>query len=112
MVVAVDRYVAEDAVGRIRVDWEPLPSVVGVQQARAAAHAVHPDIPDNVAAHMVQSVGDAPAAIDAAPYTVELALHIERSASMPLEGKGVYTWLHALVWSLSVYSSTQTSSLE
>jgi aerobic carbon-monoxide dehydrogenase large subunit len=110
MVVAVDRYVAEDAVGRIRVDWEPLPAVVGIQQARAAAHAVHPDIPDNVAAHMVQSVGDAPAAIDAAPYTVELALHVERSASMPLEGKGVYARWDADDRSLRVYSSTQTST--
>jgi carbon-monoxide dehydrogenase large subunit len=110
MVVAADRYLAEDAVGRIRVDWEPLPAVVGVQRALAAEHAVHPDIPDNVAAHLVQSVGDAPAAIAAAPYTVELALHIERSASMPLEGKGVYARWDSDDRSLRVYSSTQTST--
>ena len=36
-VVAVDRYVAEDAVSRIRVDYEYLQPVVGIAAARAAA---------------------------------------------------------------------------
>ena len=36
-VVADDRYVAEDAIGRIRVDYETLPPVVGVDAARAAS---------------------------------------------------------------------------
>ena len=37
MVVARDRYTAEDAVERIRVDYDFLPAVVGVAAARAAA---------------------------------------------------------------------------
>src|SRR5690606_20424113 len=110
MVVATDRYIAEDAVSLIRVDWEPLPAVVGLDAAVAAAHAVHADVPDNVAAHMVQEVGDAPAAIDAAPRTLTLNLHVERSASTPLEGKGVYARWDADDRSLRVYSSTQTST--
>jgi aerobic carbon-monoxide dehydrogenase large subunit len=110
MVVAADRYQAEDAVERIRVTWEVLPAVVGVRNARAAVHSVHPDVPDNVSAHMVQSVGDAPAAIDAAPYTLDLDLYVERSASMPLEGKGVYARWDRDDRSLRVYSSTQTST--
>src|ERR687889_2119017 len=40
-VVAVDRYVAEDALDRIRVSYEPLPPVVGIPAARAATHLVH-----------------------------------------------------------------------
>ncbi len=110
MVVATDRYLAEDAVDRIRVEWEELPAVVGVAAARAAAACVHPDVADNVAAHMVQSVGDAAAAIGAAPYTVELQLSVERSASTPLEGKGVYAHWDTDDRSLRVYSSTQTST--
>jgi carbon-monoxide dehydrogenase large subunit len=110
MVVAADRYAAEDAVERIRVSWEPLPAVVGLPAARAARHRVHADVPDNVSAHLVQSVGDAPAAIDAAPYTLDLELYVERSASMPLEGKGVYARWDADDRSLRVYSSTQTST--
>ena len=93
MVVATDRYVAEDACDRIRVDYEALPPVVGLDAARAADHAVHTDVPDNVAAHLVQQVGDLPTAMAEAPRTLTLDLQVERSASMPLEGKGVYaTW--------------------
>jgi CO/xanthine dehydrogenase Mo-binding subunit len=71
---------------------------------------VHEDVPDNVSAHMVQAVGDAPAAIDAAPYSLSLQLHVERSASTPLEGKGVYARWDSDDRSLRVYSSTQTST--
>ncbi len=45
MVVAADRYLAEDAADRIMVDYEPLPAVVGVDAARAAERLVHPDVP-------------------------------------------------------------------
>jgi CO/xanthine dehydrogenase Mo-binding subunit len=110
MVVATDRYIAEDAVSLIRVEWELLPAVVGIEAAVVAEHAVHPDVPDNVAAHMVQEVGDAGAAIDAAPRTLTLQLHVERSASTPLEGKGVYARWDTDDRSLRVYSSTQTST--
>jgi aerobic carbon-monoxide dehydrogenase large subunit len=110
MVVAADRYVAEDAVERIRVEWEVLPAVVGLHAAFAAERTVHSDIPDNVSAHLVQEVGDAPAAIAAAPRQLSLQLHVERSASMPMEGKGVYARWDADDRSLRVYSSTQTST--
>jgi len=110
MVVATDRYAAEDAVERIRVTWEVLPAVVGLAAARAAGATVHEDVPDNVSAHMVQEVGAAPAAIDSAPFSLELKLHVERSASTPLEGKGVYARWDADDRSLRVYSSTQTST--
>jgi CO/xanthine dehydrogenase Mo-binding subunit len=110
MVVATDRYVAEDVVERIRVSYEPLPAVVGIEAALRAADRVHDDVPDNVAAHLVQEVGDARAAIAAAPHRLRLDLDIERSASMPMEGKGVYARWDAADRSLRVYSSTQTST--
>jgi len=110
MVVAVDRYVAEDVAERIRVSYEQLPVVVGIDKALRAEHTVHDDVPDNVAAHMVQETGDARAAIAAAPHRLHLDLDIERSASMPMEGKGVYARWDAADRSLRVYSSTQTST--
>jgi aerobic carbon-monoxide dehydrogenase large subunit len=110
MVVATDRYIAEDAADRIRVEWDVLPAVVGLDAAFAATTSVHQDVADNVAAHMVQEVGDAPAAIDAAPRQLMLQLHVERSASTPLEGKGVYARWDVDDRSLRVYSSTQTST--
>jgi aerobic carbon-monoxide dehydrogenase large subunit len=110
MVVAADRYLAEDAAGAIRVDYEQLPPVVGIEAAREAAHLVHDDVPGNVAANMVQERGDARAAIAAAPHVLELDLAIERSASTPLEGKGVYARWDADDASLRVYSATQAST--
>ena len=110
MVVATDRYLAEDIRDLITVEYEPLPPVVGIPAAREAARAVHPDVPDNIAAHLVQEVGDARAAIAAAPHQLTLDLDIERSASMPMEGRGVYARWDAADRSLRVYSSTQTST--
>ncbi|MGH3385949.1 MAG: aerobic carbon-monoxide dehydrogenase large subunit [Nocardioidaceae bacterium] len=110
MVVATDRYLAEDACQRIRVDYDFLPPVVGIEQSRAADLLVHDDVPGNVSAHMLQEVGDAPAAIDAAPHRLHLDLDIERSASMPMEGKGVYARWDADDRSLRVYTSTQAST--
>jgi carbon-monoxide dehydrogenase large subunit len=109
-VVAEDRYVAEDALALIRVDYEFLPPVVGIEAARSAAHLVHPDVPGNVGARLEQSVGDAPAAIAAAPHRLELDLTVERSASMPMEGRGVVARWDPDQSRLQVWSSTQTST--
>ena len=110
MVVASDRYVAEDVCDRIRVEYDVLPAVVGVRNARDATHLAHADVPGNVAAHLVQEVGDARAAIDAAPHVLELELDIERSACTPLEGRGVYARWDADESRLRLWSSTQTTT--
>ncbi|MBM6402853.1 xanthine dehydrogenase family protein [Phycicoccus sp. CSK15P-2] len=110
MVVARDRYVAEDACGRITVRYETLPAVVGLDLARRGERLVHDDVPGNVAANLRQEVGDVDAAMAAAPNTLTLDLAIERSASMPLEGKGVHARWDTDDGSLRLYSSTQTST--
>jgi carbon-monoxide dehydrogenase large subunit len=109
-VVAEDRYVAEDAVGRIRVGYETLPPVVGIDAARAATHLVHEDVPGNVGARLEQNVGDAPAAIAAAPHRLELDLTVERSACMPMEGRGTVARWDGDTNRLQVWTSTQTST--
>jgi len=110
MVVAADRYLAEDAAELISVDYEPLPAVVGVDAARAAEHLVHADVPGNVAGHLVQQNGDAAAAIDAAPRVLSLDLYVERSASTPLEGRGVLARWDPESRRLRIWTSTQTST--
>jgi CO/xanthine dehydrogenase Mo-binding subunit len=109
MVVARDRYVAEDAAEQVRVTYDPMPAVVGVAEARRAEHLVHDDVPGNVAARHREQVGDVDAALALAPQVLELDLSVERSASMPLEGRGVVSrW--DLDGTVRVYSSTQTST--
>ncbi len=110
IVVAEDRYVAEDAVGLIRVDYEVLPPVVGIDAARRAERLVHDDVPGNVAARLAQANGDAAAAIAAAPHRLSLDLTVERSASMPLEGRGTAARWDPDSGRLQVWSSTQTST--
>src|SRR4051812_25456629 len=110
MVVATDRYVAEDACDRIVVTYEELPVVVGVDAARDARAAVHDDVPDNVAARHHQETGDVEAVLAASPRTMSFTQYIERSASMPMEGRGVHARWDAGDRSLRVYSSTQAAT--
>lgn len=109
-VVADDRYVAEDAVGKIKVSYELLPPVVGIDAARAADRLVHDDVPGNVGARMEQNTGDVEAAMAAAPHRLTLDLTVERSACMPLEGRGTVARWDPDIDRLQVWSSTQTST--
>jgi carbon-monoxide dehydrogenase large subunit len=109
-VVADDRYVAEDAVARIRVSYEYLEPVVGLAAARAARALVHDDVPDNVGARLEQENGDARAAIAAAPHTLSLDLTVERSACQPLEGRGTVARWDPDLGRMTVWTSTQTST--
>jgi len=110
MVIAADRYLAEDAADRIVVSYEPLTAVVGLDAARAADHLVHADVPGNLAARSTQERGDAAAAIASAPHVLELDLEIERSASTPLEGRGVLARWDDQAQRLRMWTSTQTST--
>ncbi len=109
-VVADDRYVAEDAVARIRVSYDYLEPVVGLAAARAARALVHDDVPDNVGARLEQENGDARAAIAAAPHTLSLDLTVERSACQPLEGRGTVARWDPDLGRMTVWTSTQTST--
>ncbi len=109
-VVAEDRYVAEDAVDRIAVSYEFLEPVVGIESALAARVLVHDDVPGNIGARLEQEVGDAAAAVAAAPHRLELDLTIERSACMPLEGRGTVARWDPDINRLQVWTSTQTST--
>jgi carbon-monoxide dehydrogenase large subunit len=109
-VVAEDRYVAEDAVGRIKVTYDVLPPVVGIAAARAADRLVHEDVPGNVGARMEQSTGDVEAALAAAPHRLTLDLDVERSACMPLEGRGTVARWDPDIDRLQVWTSTQTAT--
>lgn len=110
MVVAENRYIAEDAVARIHVTYEFLPPVVGIEAARRAEHLVHDDVPGNRAARFEQSNGDAEAAIAAAPHRLSLDLTVERSACQPMEGRGTVARWDLDSSRLQVWTSTQTST--
>ena len=108
MVVADDRYAAEDAVGLIEVDWEPLAAAVDFRVARSVGQPlVHSDVPNNVAAHLVQIVGDPEGAFRDATHVFEERLFIERSCGSPIEARGVVAVFDPLQQSLTVWDNTQ-----
>ena len=71
---------------------------------------MHHDVPGNVAARLEQSAGDAESAIASAPHRLSLDLTVERSASMPMEGRGTAARWDPDAKRLQVWSSTQTST--
>src|SRR5215213_10142481 len=63
MVLAESRYIAEDALADIQVDYEPLDVVVDLEKAlQPDSSIIHDEIGSNIAAHVVQMKGDYEAA--------------------------------------------------
>src|SRR5438874_9064533 len=107
-VIAESRYVAEDAAELVQVEYEPLPVVITPEAAARAEHLVHADVPGNVAAEMLQEVGDVKKALAGAPHRKRLSLRYERGAASPMEGRAVWArWLSA-ERKLTVFDSTQS----
>ena len=107
-VVAESRNIAEDAAELVQVEYEPLPVVITPEAAAAAHHLVHDDVPGNVAAEMLQEVGDVSAAMTAAPHRKRLHFRFERGAASPMEARAVWARWSESERKLTVYDSTQS----
>src|SRR5947208_3455587 len=107
-VVANDRYIAEDALDLIDVEYEPLPVLHSLEVAIAEdAPLVHEDVPHNIAAHLVQTVGDPDAVFTSAPHVIRETLLMDRGAAMPMECRGVLARWDAHDGMLTCWISTQ-----
>jgi aerobic carbon-monoxide dehydrogenase large subunit len=107
MVVARDRPTAEDALERIRVEYEPLPAAVSLEGAAKGEPLAHLDMADNVAGAITEETGDVAAVFATAPHVFEWELRMERSASMPLEGRAVVARYDELEDRLLLHDATQ-----
>ena len=108
MVVAEDRYLAEDALDGIAVDYEALPPVVDPEAAlEPDAVRVHEDADDNVVFHFDIAKGDVERALETAPHRIEERLHHRRHGGVPMEGRGVVATAEVKPRRLTVWSSTQ-----
>jgi aerobic carbon-monoxide dehydrogenase large subunit len=107
-VVADSRYLAEDAVDLIEVEYAPLPVVTDLGTALTpGGPRVHADVPDNRAARFRQAVGDADAAMARAPRVLRERLTIERSCGSPIETRGLAAHWDPRQLVLRVWDSTQ-----
>jgi CO/xanthine dehydrogenase Mo-binding subunit len=107
MVVADDRYLAEDAAALVAVDYEPLPAVVDLATAAEGPGLVHDHVADNVAGVFEDRTGDPDAAFASAPLTERLHLMIERSLASPLEGRGIVADWDPRRQHMRMWASTQ-----
>jgi len=109
MVVARDRYVAEDALELIDVVLEPLPAVVDAEAALAPdAPLVEDSWDDNEAISFAFTKGDPDAAFRDAAVVVEERLRSNRASASPIETRGVVAAVDPMDGRVTVWSSTQT----
>ncbi len=89
-VVADSRYIAEDAVELIEVDYEPLPFIIDPEAALLPeAVAVHPKHGSNVIYRRTFSWGPVAEDFSKADHTLAFRTRWHRSATVPLETFGV-----------------------
>jgi len=94
VVVAENRYIAEDAAGEIIVDLEPLDVVVDMEKAwEDTSVLIHEDIGTNMAALVKQEKGNYAEAAAKADVVIKRKFHIDRGASGAMENRGlVASW--------------------
>ena len=86
IVVAEDRYVAEDALDLIEVDYQPLAAVVDPEAASGAdAPVLHDAVGTNVVSERRFSYGEPKKAFADADLTVSLKVRYPRNACTPIE---------------------------
>ena len=109
VVVGGDRYLVEDALDAIAVDYEPLEPVVDLRRAaHPDAPKVHPELEDNVIFDFEVALGDAAGAFATAERTLRRRIRSGRNAAVPLECRVTAAVPNVRTGELTVYSGTQT----
>lgn len=108
VVVAESRYIAEDALDLIVVEYDPLPATPSLEGALVPGQApVHDDLGDNVAARFHQEVGDVDTAFARANLVLRERLSADRGCAQPMETRAVLA-APMDFGGLTVWDTTQT----
>jgi carbon-monoxide dehydrogenase large subunit len=109
LVVADDRYLAEDATELVEVDYEPLPPVVDYATAEGADALVHERHGSNVIGVMA---GLPASALDdvfsTAAHVVSETIHQQACAAVPMEGRGLIVDYSRATGELTIHAATQS----
>jgi carbon-monoxide dehydrogenase large subunit len=114
VLAAESRYLAEDALEAIEVDYEPLPVVIDGEAAlEPDAPILHEGSESNLCAHFTQTVGDVDEAFRQADVVLERTFEFGRISGQPLETRGVVArWERdKLGERLTVWDATQSPHL-
>jgi carbon-monoxide dehydrogenase large subunit len=111
LIVAESRYIAEDALELVDVDYEPLPAVTDFTRAQSSDVLIH-DTPDhryadNVAGGMAGAPPDEEIFATSA-YVVEENIYQQIYAPVPIETRGLVVEWAAASEELTLWASTQT----
>lgn len=108
MVVAENRYIAEDALDDIVVEYEPLPVAADLENALASdAPLVHDDVGSNVAAHLIQEKGDVDAVWRDAAVVIARRFRYDHGIAAPMETRGIVAQWDTRAQHLTVWDTTQ-----
>ncbi|HET8563499.1 MAG TPA: xanthine dehydrogenase family protein molybdopterin-binding subunit [Candidatus Binatia bacterium] len=110
VVVAEDRYAAEDALELIAVEYEQLGAVIDAREAmRPGAPKLHESVPDNIAASFQVDVGNVGQAMADADLIVEEEFSSQRHAAVPLETRGLVAEFDETTGVLTVWGPTKVT---
>ncbi len=108
VLAATDRYVAEDAAELVDIEYEVLPAVTEIDQARAPdAPLLYEEFGTNTVHTYAQSVGDVDAAFAQAHRIYRETFSIHRYTGIPMETRGVLADASPASDSATLWSSTQ-----
>ncbi|MGD2146664.1 MAG: xanthine dehydrogenase family protein molybdopterin-binding subunit, partial [Anaerolineae bacterium] len=108
VVYAESRYIAEDALEDIIVDYEPLDVAVDLEKALDPdAPLVHEDLDSNLACHLVQDKGDYAAARAQADLVLRRRIAIDRCAAAAMENRGLVAQWDEKSRHLTMWDTTQ-----
>ena len=108
VVVARNRYVAEDAAALVHVDYEPLPAVSDCRAALAPGSPLaHSGKKSNLLIEFKQAYGDVEEAFARAPRRAGVHLKQHRGGAHSIEGRGAVAVYDPIEDRLTLWSSTQ-----
>lgn len=111
-VVAENRYIAEDALELIDVDYEPLPAIADLDDALAeGAPRIFEDWPDNLSGSLTLTNGNATAAFEEADVVVSGSFRHHPSYACPIETRGCIADFDVYSGKLSLWLNTQAPNL-
>ena len=109
VVIAEDRYLAEDAAARVALEYDVRPAVADAHRALTDDVVIHAGVGTNVASQYTVSRGDPDAAFAAAEYTRVETFRCHRHTAVPLETRGLVAEWNRTTSKLTVWGATKVT---
>ena len=108
IVIAENRYLAEDAREAVHLEYEQLPPVLGLADAEAEGPAMYAELDSNVLHRDVRSFGDPDGAFAAADAVVRHSVRMPRVLHSPMDTRGGLAEYDAATGQLVFHTTSQS----